>query len=246
MPSNSVILTVDDLRFKWSTYRNFFAYLVTVAVDNRGVLHVFETPGRKRVVHRPNLGKPAVWDGGHDGILAYRNVGEVPSVIAYSITLVRDRGRARAAGEILDRVRNSREFGDIVAGARAAAAAAWPATVALGFLEPVVGILANILKNLGDRPIDTVYGAKFFPADAGPGELTDRVAGAIFDATLQFSLFTAATPVRAAVEAVTREVLAHGSPKRTAIAVEEDDDEIDEAALPARLDLLALADRRGT
>ena len=191
MKFNSVTLTIDDIRFKWPTRRVMFAYAVATAVDNLGRVHVFESTGRKRLVHRPLSGRPAVWDAGHDGMIAYQSVGAVPSVVAYAITLVRDRGQARRAGEILQRLRDHADFKAIQRQLTIAAGASWPASVALGFLGPITGLVGSILASLQDTTIDTVFGSKHFASGETRQEFVDVVRGQVFDATVEFNLFSA-------------------------------------------------------
>lgn len=190
MSFNSLTLTIDNIRFKWPTRRVMYAYAVATAVDNFGRVHVFESAGRKRLVHRPLKGRPAVWDSGHDGLLAYQSVGQVPAVLAYAITLVRDRGQARQAGEILRRFRDDEDFKRLQQQLSVASAASWPASVALGFLGPVTGIVGTILASLQDTTIDTVFGSKTFVRGETRREFADVVRGEIFDADVEFSLFT--------------------------------------------------------
>jgi hypothetical protein len=189
MTFDSVTLTIDDIRFKWPTRRAMYVYAVVTAVDNLGRVHLFESAGRKRLVHRPLRDRPAVWDAGHDGLLAYQSVGVVPAVVAYAITLVRDRGLAREVGEILHRLRDSAEFRGVQQQLAAAAAASWPAAVALGLLAPITGLVGSILASRKDRTIDTVFGSQRLARGETRREFADIVRGELFDAEVVFSLF---------------------------------------------------------
>lgn len=189
MPLDSVILTIDAVRCNWPERRSLLAYAVTTAVDNLGRVHLGAPAGCERLVHRPLTRRPAVWDTGRAALIAYRSSGAPPAVIAYAVTLVRARGPARAAGDIAARLRDLPGFARVQRQLALAAAPAWPASVALGFLAELDDLVAAIVDAERDTVIDTVFGAVTLPrGDARRGRL-DGAHGEQFDVDVELSTF---------------------------------------------------------
>lgn len=188
--NDAILLTVDQLHFKWPTFKRFRAYLVGVAADNLGNVQVTEYPGSHRIIHRPLKDRPHVWDMGHDGYMLYNTTGGLPDIVAYSLMLVRDRGTARNVGEIIGSVKQHHH--DDIAQLRAIASSLPVAAVGAQVVGPAVNIVGGVLANLRDKVLDTVQGAKFFgPDEKAMSVIDDRVSGSLCDATFEFNLFDA-------------------------------------------------------
>lgn len=188
MTNDGMILTADQIRFKFGSFRNFDAYLIGVSVDNLGSVQVHELPGAHQINHRPLVGKPATIDLGFSGGLLYSRTGPLPDVVAFSLVIVQDRGAARNAGKIIRAVND--DHGAEIAALQAAATANPIAGIVAAVLVPVVGIVGKVLENLQDRVIDTLQGAKAFSAtDKKKEEFSDVVKGGNCDATFLFDLF---------------------------------------------------------
>lgn len=192
MPNDAVILCADNIRFKWPTFKRFRSYIVAVAADNEGNIQVSEYPGKHQIVHKPNVGKPHVWDFGFDGHLIYNKTGGIPDVVAYSLILVRDRGRVRRAGEIMAGLADN--HGSTLGQLASTAAGASAGKLAMEVIIPIVGWLGDVLKQTKDKVLDSMQGAKFFgQRERQLHEIVDTTRGAIADADLSFSLFDAAS-----------------------------------------------------
>jgi hypothetical protein len=192
MPNDAIILSLDTLKFRWTTARTMRAYLIGVAADNLGTLQVTEALTSTRIKHRPNIGRPFEWPLGFDGHILYQRTGGLPDIVRYSLVMVRDRFAARRAGQILQKIAADEQFKKVVASAEALATAAGPAGVALGLLAPVMSIIGNVLKDAKDSVLDTIDGGIHFdPQDKKREEISDTVRSAIAEANFDFHLFDA-------------------------------------------------------
>lgn len=190
MPNDAILLAADRLEFTWPTYRRFRAYLIGVAADNRGTVQITEYPGKHQIIHRPNVGRSHVWDFGFDGYMVYNKTGGLPDIVAYSLLIVRDRGRARRAGEIIKTLLEDHR--DELNALKALAAGNTAAAITLGVLHPALKIVSKVLSGLNDKVLDTMQGAKAFsPADKAKSEIADTTNGAICRANFEFNLFDA-------------------------------------------------------
>lgn len=190
MSNDAMLLAVDQLKFSWPTFRRFKAYLVGVAADNKGNIQITEYPGKHQVIHRPNVGKSHVWDFGFDGYMLYNKTGGLPDIVAYSLLIVRDRGAARRAGEVINRLLDKHK--DKLAALKTAASGNTAAAITLAVLNPALAIVGDVLSGMKDKVLDTMQGAKHFTtSDKAKAEIADRTNGTICTAEFQFNLFDA-------------------------------------------------------
>jgi hypothetical protein len=188
---DAILLTAEQLRFKFPSLRRFGAYLVAVAADNLGNLQITEFPGRHLVSHRPLASKPHVWDFECDGFMLYSKTGGLPDVVAYGLMIVRDRGHARRSGEVITRLLD--EHRDELVALKSIAPGHGGPSIAAKLVEPALRIVGAVLEGMKDRQLDAMQGTKLFsPFDKSKPEFSDRILGSICDASLQFNLFDAA------------------------------------------------------
>lgn len=190
MANDAILLTADQLKFSWPTFRRFRAYLIGVAADNKGTVQITEYPGKHQIIHRPLAGRHHVWDFGFDGYMVYNKTGGLPDIVAYSLLIVRDRGRARKAGEIITKLLDKHE--DELTALKALAKGNSAAAITLGVLHPALKIVGSVLSNMNDKVLDTMQGAKALSAaDKAKSEIGDTTSGAICTAQFEFNLFDA-------------------------------------------------------
>jgi hypothetical protein len=191
MPNDAILLAADQLKFNWPTFRRFRAYLIGVAADNKGTVQITEYPGKHQIIHRPLVGRSHVWDFGFDGYMLYNKTGGLPDIVAYSLLIVRDRGRARKAGEIITKLLDKHK--DELTALKALAKGNSAAAITLAVLHPALRIIGSVLSGMDDKVLDTMQGAKAFsPADKAMTEIADTTSGTICTAQFEFDLFDAA------------------------------------------------------
>lgn len=190
MPNDAMLLAVDELKFKWPTFRRMMAYLIGVSADNFGNVQILEYPGSHRIIHRPNRNKPHTWDVGHDGFTLYHKTGGLPDIVAYSLLIVRDRFQAREVGRVMKKVRQSDEYKKLMDRAETVAKASPATEIGLNLIKPAVGVVDGVLRELKDKVLDTMQGSKFFgPAEKAKMAISDTIDGGICKAEFDFHLF---------------------------------------------------------
>ena len=165
MANDAMIIAVDQIRFTYLKKKKMRVYAVGIAADNRGKILVTEPPASASIRHNPKAGRPAIWDFGGDGYPIYQRTGDLADIMAAHLLVVRDRGGARKAGDIVRAVSENSDaqnvikkvgsnLGSLGAGGLAAASA-------LGMVLPVANIVGKIISDKRDKVLQTLSGSLF-------------------------------------------------------------------------------------
>jgi len=169
--NDALLINVDQIRFGFPKKKKMKVYALGLAADNLGKIILTSPPAVTPILHRPKLGRPAVWDFGGDGYSIYQRVGGLDGLdfIAAHLIVVRDRSNLRNTGDLLSKLSESDKVKEAAkkASEGLAAAAGGPlgAALGVGLVQPVLAAVGDFLSNRPDKVISTLSGSIFLDAD---------------------------------------------------------------------------------
>ncbi len=141
-------ISIDEMRFTTIKGWKKRLYAVAIAADNLGKVVVTEPPASVVIRHRPNKGRPGLWDFAGDGFSIYHRLGGLPDIIFAHLMVVRDKGGTRRAGETIKEIAESdaaKSTISTVSNKLASAAAG------LALILPVVKLIGGLLAKKKDK-----------------------------------------------------------------------------------------------
>ena len=187
MANDAMLLSVDEMRFTSPKGFKRRFYAVGIVADNLGKVVVTEPPASTVVRHRPNKGKPGVWDFPGDGYSLYQRTGGLPDIILAHLLIVRDRGATRRAGETIQEIANSDAAKNTITTVSNSLTAAAPG---LGLITPVVDLIGGLLARKKDKIVWTLSGALRLTSDRKQQSvLSETITAPSGDLNLDVDLF---------------------------------------------------------
>jgi hypothetical protein len=187
MANDAMLLSVDEIRFTSPKgFRRRF-YAVGIVADNLGKVVVTEPPASTVVRHRPNKGKPGVWDFPGDGYSLYQRTGGLPDIILAHLLIVRDKGATRRVGETIQEIAASSAAKSAI---KAVSSAVTTAAPGLGLVLPVVNLISGLLAKKKDKVVWTLSGSLILTSDRKQqSTLSEIVTAPDGDLNLDVDLF---------------------------------------------------------
>lgn len=189
---DAAVITVDDVVFSMRRRMNGYGYALAMAADNTGHIFISEFPERRKIRHRPRLGRKARWDFAFDGFSIYQKTGGLPDIVVFWLMIVKDRKAARKAGEVLTLIASDSDFEAVTKAASVALKGSAVGTLITEAVGPVLNLIGKHLKKVDDRLIDSIGGTVIVDSELRKaGEEEDTVKGTGFKADFEIALFDA-------------------------------------------------------
>ena len=113
--NDAILLSIDQVRFLYSRRKRMRIYGIGISADSSGRLIVTEMPSSVTLFHRPQNGRPAIWDFPFSGFTIYQNTAEIPDLVAFHFLIVQDRSRVRRVGDVLNAITSDESSSEILA-----------------------------------------------------------------------------------------------------------------------------------